>query len=59
MLVGLVTNGEFNSFRAHGYKRPVSVLKIRADVRVKYSRKGEAALLAMVTPKCKQLQFTN
>lgn len=52
-IVGLVTNGEFNSFRAHGYKRPVSILKIRADVRAKYSSKGEAALLAMLTPKRK------
>ena len=48
---GLVTNGEFNSFRARGYKRPVSILKIRADARAKYSNKGEAALLAMLTPK--------
>ena len=27
------------------------LLKIRADARVKYSNKGEAALLAMLTPK--------
>ena len=45
---GLVTNGEFNSFRARGYKRPVSILKIRADAR---ANEGEAALLAMLTPK--------
>lgn len=49
-LLGCVTNGEFNHLRACGYQRPVSVLKIRADARSKYSRKGEATLLAMLTP---------
>ena len=51
VFVGFVTNGEFNSLRASGYKRPVSVFKIRSDARSKYSNKGEATLLAMLTPR--------
>jgi hypothetical protein len=50
---GCVTNGEFNSFRAQGYQRPVSIFKIRANARSKYRSKGEATLLAMITPRSK------
>ena len=35
--VGFVSNGEYNSFRAMGYTRPLSVLKIRSMARNKYS----------------------
>lgn len=45
-----MTNGEFNSLRTQGYQRPISVLQIKANARMKYSRKGESTLLAMLTP---------
>lgn len=45
-----MTNGEFNKLRSQGYKRPISVIQIKANVRKKYSNKGETALLAMLTP---------
>lgn len=56
LFLGFVTNGEFN--RACEYKRPVSVFKIKADVRSKYGKKGEAALLAMLTPQSMSLYKT-
>ena len=36
--------------RAKGYTRPLSVLKIKADVRAKYGKTGKRKLLAMITP---------
>ena len=49
---GFVSNGEFNYLRRKGYTRPLSVLQIRNDVRVKYSKLSQKTLLAMLTPKC-------
>ena len=36
--VGSVSNGEFNSMRAKGYTRPLSILAVRSQVRNKYAR---------------------
>lgn len=48
--IGFATDGEFNSFRVHGYKRPISIFQIKSNARAKYSLKGESSLLAMLTP---------
>ena len=56
---GFVSNGEFNYLRTKGYTRPLSVLKIRADVLNKYNRLRHSTLLSMLTPKCeKHIQCT-
>ena len=51
MILGFVSDGEFNYLRTKGYTRPLSVLKIRCDIRNKYSRLSRKRLLAMLTPK--------
>ena len=57
--IGFVSNGEFNYLRTKGYTRPLSVLKIRVDVRNKYNRLRHSTLLSMLTPKCeKHIQCT-
>ena len=50
---GFVSNGEFNEFRGMGYTRPLSILKIRADMRAKYARMGKKKLMQMITVHCK------
>ncbi len=52
-IIGFSSNGEFNSMRATGYTRPLSVLSIRSTVRAKYGRLSEKTMLAMLTPKGK------
>ena len=49
-LTGFVSNGEHNELRATGYTRPVSVLKIKASVKTKYSRMSAKKLFMMITP---------
>ena len=49
--IGLVTNGEFNTFRTKGNTRPVSVFAIKSAARSKYSSMGKKKMLAMLTPK--------
>ena len=48
---GFVSNGEYNSMRANGYSRPLSVLQIKVNARKKYSRMGKKAMIDMLTPK--------
>ena len=55
--VGFCSNGEYNSLRNQGYTRPLSILRIRSDVRSKYARMSKQAMLAMLTPKG-ETQFT-
>ena len=50
LLVGFVTNGEFNYMRSKGYTRPLSVLQIRTDVHNKYNKIKAETLLNMLTP---------
>ncbi len=50
-LIGLVTNGEFNSVRLKGNTRPLNILQIKAEARAKYARKSKSTMLAMLTPK--------
>ena len=52
LLSGFVSNGEYNVFRSKGYTRPLSVLRIEADVRQKYTKMGQQKMLNMLTPKC-------
>lgn len=54
-IAGLVTDGEFNTFRARGSTRPVSIFAIRSDARAKYSRLGKKTMLSMITPKCMRI----
>ena len=49
---GFCSNGEYNTMRSQGYTRPLSVLKIRGDVRSKYARMSKQRMLGMLTPKC-------
>lgn len=48
---GFVANGEFNALRSIGYTRPLSVLRIKSDVRSKYARMGKKKMMRMITPK--------
>lgn len=50
MCVGFASHGEHNKLRAMGYTRPVSVLRIKADVKAKFSKFGEKRLLKMINP---------
>jgi len=58
LLLGIVSDGEFNYLCMKGYTRPLSVLQIRADVCRKYSRLSSKKLLAMLTPNSKSLCIT-
>lgn len=48
---GLVTDGEFNSLRGRGSKRPVNVLQIKADVRANVARIGIEKLRKIFMPR--------
>ena len=43
--------------RNNGYTRPLSVLKIRSDVRSKYARMSRKKMVAMLTPIGKTKMF--
>ena len=47
---GSVGNGEFNSLRAKGYTRPLSIFAVRSQVRNKYARMSHKAMVSMLTP---------
>jgi len=47
--LGFVANGEFNEFRGMGYTRPLSILRIRANARTKYSKMSKKILVQMMT----------
>lgn len=51
MLLGLTTNGEWNTLRVEGHTRPLSIIKLRSDARTKYSRLGYSSMMKMLTPK--------
>ena len=53
-MLGLCTDGEFNSLRNQGYSRPLSIFKIRNDVRSKYAKMSK---LSMLTPKRKMQAY--
>ena len=48
--VDSVSNGEFNSLRAKGYTRPISIFAIRSQIRNKYARMSHKAMASMLTP---------
>ena len=50
-IAGFVSNGEYNSMRAKGYTRPLSIFQIRAAARKKFSSIGRKSMLAMLTPR--------
>lgn len=50
---GFTSNGEFNTLRCQGITRPLSVLKLRANVRVKYGTMRQEKMRAMLSPKRK------
>lgn len=52
-ITGFVSDGEFNFLRAKGYTRPLSVLKVRSNVRNLYSRMSLHKMLGMISPKGK------
>ena len=53
-MLGLCTDGEFNSLRNQGYTRPLSIFKIRNDVRSKYVKMSKQRML---TPKRKMQAY--
>ena len=52
MSIGFVSDGEFNELRAVGYTRPLSIFKVRANVRAKYAKMGKMKLMKMITVNC-------
>ncbi len=50
-LLGLSSDGEYNSMITKGYTRPLSWLQIRSTIRAKYSRLSKKVMLEMLTPK--------
>ena len=56
-MLGLCTDGEFNSLRNQGYTRPLSIFKIRNDVRSKYAKMSKQRMLSMLTPKRKMQAY--
>ena len=48
-VTGLVTDGEFNSLRANGQKRPVSILQIKSKARQRYAHMGEGTMKSILT----------
>lgn len=44
-----MTDGEFNSLRAKGLKRPVSILQIKSEARQRYAHMGEGTMRNMLT----------
>ena len=49
-ITGFTTNGEFNSLRWKGNTRPLTILQVRTEARLKYQNKGLKTLMDMVTP---------
>ena len=47
--IGFCSNGEYNSLRNQGYTRPLSILRIRSDVRSKYAKMSKQVMTAMLT----------
>ena len=50
-MLGMVTNGEYNSLRMRGNTRPLHVLQVRAEARKTVTAMNTKTLLAMLTPK--------
>ena len=50
MHAGCSTDGEWNSIRSKGRKRPISIFEIRSRVRRTYQRLGITKLRGMITP---------
>ena len=50
-LIGFCSNGEYNAMRSQGYTRPLSVFKIRSNVRSKYAKMSKTKMLAMLSSK--------
>lgn len=46
---GFSSDGEFNYLRSRGYTRPLSVLQVRSNLRIKYSKMSQCS--EMLTPK--------
>ena len=51
ILLGFTTNGEWNSLRAQGNTRPLSVLQLRSIARSKYCHMGYQKMMGMLTPR--------
>ena len=51
ILIGFCSNGEYNAMRSQGYTRPLSVFKIRSNVRSKYAKMSKTKMLAMLSSK--------
>ena len=47
--VGSVSSGEFNSLRAKGYTRPISMFVVRSQVQNKYAKMSHKAMASMLT----------
>ena len=46
--VGSVSNGKFNSLRAKGYTRPISMFAVRSQVQNKYAKMSHKVMASML-----------
>ena len=58
-IIGLVTDGEFNSLRSKGESRPLSVIEVKAEVRRRVSQYKMKQLKEMLTVKSKFTSYCN
>ena len=49
--IGFCSNGEYNAMRSQGYTRPLSILKIRSNVRSKYAKMSKKRMMSMLSSK--------
>lgn len=50
LVIGLTTDGEFNSLRWHGRTRPLTILQLRTESRAQYQNKSYKTMIEMLTP---------
>lgn len=47
--IGFCSNGEYNAMRNQGYTRPLSIVKIRSNVRSKYAKMSRKQMISMLS----------
>ncbi|MCG8625902.1 MAG: hypothetical protein MJE68_28380, partial [Proteobacteria bacterium] len=51
-VIGFCSNGEHNAMQNQGYTRPLSIIKIRGNVRLKYAKMSKKQMISMLSPTC-------
>lgn len=57
--IGFCSNGEYNAMRNQGYTRPLSILKIRSNVRSKYAKMSKKRMISMLSSTSKRVNIPN